>query len=436
MKVFDNLVPGLFLESGNADACVEVLSPGPRATDLKGAYDAVHTPKCRSRDTHSEDENKAFALEDSRSRPAVSVLPEQATSSLVRVWESKELRHYVAEKNYIQFFFIHQRNSYSPLAITQELFETLLYEKRVPPSFKEYVLYMGERVREVEIALPSFRRLPTGLPRCDGDVPALECMYGLRFVDLNGRGNPHQPTSRWSLRQTAVYSRHRSSKDEGTWIFVTPSRFAKHRLTELAHNQDSNSPSSLFMIHLLLLETAVANWRPYLVDLATETDQHAEQLLGASRDDEGPFSMAECGDRQELMLLDEKLINAALIIKATLSTIQQLLSTYSSIQESKAHRQAIHDDPIAIVLSNQLQELHLNNMRVEALRARVQGITNSVSSFLDLDSGFALQDLAKESKRENEEMRQLSVGNDVSSEQVRMCHSHSLSTTIDGLLQR
>lgn len=407
-ELFDNLVPGLFLEPGNANASVEVLSLKYGSTDLKGANDAVHPRGCRPRDPRLQDENKARGLKESPSRLAGSGLSAQATSNLVRVWKTEELRQYMAVRNCVQFFFIHQRNSYSPLTITHELFETLLCEKHVPPIFKDYVLYMGERVREVEIALPSLRRFPTGLPRSDGDDHALECMYGLRFVDLNGRGSLHQPTSRWSLRQTAIYSRHRSSRDEGTWIFVTPSRLAKHRLTELAHNQGSNSPSSPFTIHLLLLETAIANWRPYLVDLATETDQHAERLLGVSRHDEGPFTMAECGERQELMLLEEKLVNAALIIKATINTVQQLLSIYSSIRESKPNQQAIYDDPIAVVLSNQLQELDLNSIRVEAQRARVQSITNSVSSFLDLDSGFALQNIAKESKMENEEMRQLS----------------------------
>ena len=116
-------------------------------------------------------------------------------TNLASVRETKEPRHYVvAATNCVQFFFIHQRNLYSPLAIKYELLETLLYEKCIPPSFKDHVPHMGQRVREVEIALPSLRRFPTELPRSDGDVRVLECMYGLRFVDLNGRGNLHQPT--------------------------------------------------------------------------------------------------------------------------------------------------------------------------------------------------------------------------------------------------
>ena len=47
-------------------------------------------------------------------------------------------------------------------------------------------------------------------------------------------------------------------------------------------------------------------------------------------------------------------------------------------------------------------------MGVEALRARVQGITNSVSSSLDPDSGFSLHNIAKDSIRESEEVRQVS----------------------------
>jgi Mg2+ and Co2+ transporter CorA len=399
---------GLFLDSGDGNAFVEVISPGPGIADVENSDNALRARQYPSYDTHTPGKSTHCQFDGSCSILDISFLPERRTSHVVRVQEIQELKHYVAKTNCVQFFFIHQRNSYSPLAITHELFETLLYEKRVPPSFKDYILYMGEREREVEIAPPTLRRTPPGSPTLDGDVHALECMYGLRFIDLNGRGNLHQPTSRWSLRQTAVYCRPRPSTNEGTWILVTPSSLAKHRLTELFNDQARNSPSNPFTIHVLLLENAIANWRPYLVDLAAETDQHAAQLLGASRDDEGPISMADCGERQELMLLDEKLLNAELVIKATTSTVKYLLKFYESTLKLKVEQQAVNDDSITFAFVNQLQELDLNSMRVEALRARLQGITNSVSSFLDLNSGFALQNLARESRKENEEMRHLS----------------------------
>lgn len=56
----------------------------------------------------------------------------------------------------------------------------------------------------------------------------------------------------------------------------------------------------------------------------------------------------------------------------------------------------------------QLKELDTLILRVDPLRARLQGITSLVSSFLEPNNGFALQSLAKDSGRENEEMRKLS----------------------------
>jgi hypothetical protein len=405
---FNDLMPGLFLGPGDGNSCVEVMIPSPGSTRVEGCDDALRARQCQSQGPLTKGQKLDRELDNFSKRVDVSVLPDRRASRVVLVQEIEDLQHYVAKTDELQLFFIHQLNSYSPLTITHELFETLLYEQRVPPCFKDYVLYMGEREREVEIAPPRPRRIPPRSPTSDGDVHALECMYGLRFIDLNGRGNPHQPTSRWSLRQTAVYSRPRPSGNEGIWIFVTPSSLTKHRLKELFNNQPRGSPSNPFTVHLLLLETAIANWRPYLVDLAAETDQHAAQSLGASQDDEGPISMAECGERQELMLLDEKMLNAELVIKATTNTVQYLLEFHRSTQKLEVEQRVVNDDFIAFVLLDQLHELDLNSLRVEALRARLQGITNLVSSFLDLNSGFALQGLAKESRKENEEMRHLS----------------------------
>lgn len=409
-NTFDNLISGLFLDPGDANACVEVIPCGSGSTNVEDSHDALRTRPCQSQCLQSRNQKTQCELDDSTNRIDVSISPERRASRLMRVQESQDLQHYAAKTKREQFFFIHQQNSYSPLTITLELFETLLHEKRVPPRFKDYILYMGEREREVEIAPPRLRRSPHRSPTSDGNVHALECMYGLRFMDLNGRGNPHQPTSQWSLRQTAVYARPQPSGNEGVWIFVTPSSLAKNRLKALLNEQSGNSPSNPFYIHLLLLDTAIANWRPYLVDLAAEADQHAAQLLGASLNGEGPINMAECGDRQELMLLEERLLTAELVVEATVSTVQYLLDFYRSTQKLKSEQQALNDDPVALVLSDQLQELDLNSMRIKAQRARLQGITNAVSSFLDLSSGFALQNLvkeSKESKEENKEMRQL-----------------------------
>ena len=321
--------------------------------------------------------------------------------------EGRDLKRYVDATKGPQVFFIRQRNSYSPLAITHDLFETLLAEKCVSSQFRDYVLYMGEREREVEIAPSRLRWRPTSLSATGQDAGAFECMYGLRFIDLNGRGTPEHATSRWSLRQSAIYCSFNPGKDEATWIFVTPSQLAQQRLDEYLYRRKKDCTPDPFDVHLLLLDTAIANWRPYIVDLAAETDQHAAQLLGASPDDQGPINMKDCGERQALMTLDDKLLDASLAIKSTSDNVKSLLGSYKSIRGTQSEQVTPAYRLVTALCFEQLQELDLLSTRVDALRSRLKGITNLVSSFLDLSSGFALQDLAKESAKENEIIRDL-----------------------------
>jgi hypothetical protein len=144
------------------------------------------------------------------------------------------------------------------------------------------------------------------------------------------------------------------------------------------------------------------------VDLSAEIDKHAAQSLGASPDDQGPFTMAECGERQALMILDEKISNAALVIKATADNAKAQLASYKSVKHLEESHGPFEADPVSFMYLEQLTELELLSTRIDALRSRLQGITKVVSIFLDLGSGIALQNLAKESGKENEEMRKLS----------------------------
>jgi hypothetical protein len=59
------------------------------------------------------------------------------------------------------------------------------------------------------------------------------------------------------------------------------------------------------------------------------------------------------------------------------------------------------------IIEEQLRELEQISGRIDALRAELQSITSLVSSFLDLSNGFALQELAKESGKDNGQMRLL-----------------------------
>jgi hypothetical protein len=117
--------------------------------------------------------------------------------------------------------------------------------------------------------------------------------------------------------------------------------------------------------------------------------------------------MSDTVQRQSLMILDEKALNALLAVKSTRDTVSLFREFYQSAQMSTSTQTLISDHLYALFTEN-IHELDVLINRLEALRTRLQGIANLVSSFLDLHSSFALQELTKESRKENEEMRRLS----------------------------
>src|SRR5882757_5610944 len=93
-----------------------------------------------------------------------------------------------------------------------------------------------------------------------------ECAYIIRFVELNHR-NGSRP---WSVRQTAVYHKHTYVSHASTWIFLALSDTARVALASYLDNVVDMSTTDPFEMHVLLLNTAMANWRPYLAHVAAE----------------------------------------------------------------------------------------------------------------------------------------------------------------------
>jgi hypothetical protein len=90
----------------------------------------------------------------------------------------------------------------------------------------------------------------------------------LRYVELNNRDE----NAPWSVRQTAIYQKYRNP-GASTWAFVAISQRAEERLDMYLRTAGSMDDLNPFEIHLLLLDTAMANWRPYMVYLTAETNK-------------------------------------------------------------------------------------------------------------------------------------------------------------------
>ena len=351
-RCFDESKSALFLEVTSPEARLEVYP-------LNGPW--TNSSECKEDEAGCQFPELGLVLGDQQTTEGDN-LPQRKRSGdqqieLISIRDVGHLRRYACTKGPPQVFFIRQLNSWSPLSITSSLFETLLKLKQVSPQFKDYIIYMGERRREVEITPPKLR-WRGALPCYRSQIPNLvECMYGLRYVELNGRGYPERPTSRWSLRQTVVHYGTSCSELPTSWVFVTLSHAAELRLNEYLSNCAMKSACSAFGVHLLIHDTAIANWRPYLIDVAAEIDQHASSLLGTSPDNQGPIGMQDCVKRPDLLVLDRALLNASVVVKSTIDNVRTLGEFHSYIRNNMEGEGSCRGESCPFIIEEQLREL-------------------------------------------------------------------------------
>lgn len=94
----------------------------------------------------------------------------------------------------------------------------------------------------------------------------LECAYGLRFVELNFRSSQ----TPWSVRQTVIYHRYEVEEKASTWIIISASTLIEDSLNGYIKNSEDLSALNPFEIHVILLDTALGNWRSYIIFLTEE----------------------------------------------------------------------------------------------------------------------------------------------------------------------
>jgi hypothetical protein len=314
--------------------------------------------------------------------------------------DAATLEEYMRSVKGTQFYFLGQQNSYSALNTSRQLFDLISHRRSVSPQFRDFILYMGKRESEIEIVPPAFR-LRQKLTFKDSSYFTCEFMSGLRFVEPNFRADVSEVTAQWSLRQSAIYYQATGMPREQTWIFTTLSELCKQRLRTYLSYQETVNQTHPLEIYVLLIDTVMGNWRPYLVTLSLEIEQHASQLLGASQDNRSPISMADAGQQQILMVLQEKLSNAILALQALQADLK-IMNTHIVTDNST------HLNLVRLIAQEKVEEAERLILKAEALRSRLDAIALLVSSTLELSNGFVLQQLGKESRRENEQMRVLS----------------------------
>ncbi|KAK5053839.1 hypothetical protein LTR84_001801 [Exophiala bonariae] len=334
------------------------------------------------------------------------ILDEKNIAQFVALKTVQDIADYLNQTQKFRVFFVRQKYSWGPLLITSHLFDYLVGRTHMSPLVKSFILHFGVREREVEISPPALRFVQLSSDH-QGSENCHECVYGLRFMERNGRSDSEKLSRGWSFRQAAISCRYDPLEDGVSWILITVSKHMEQQLNTVVNDKEFIKQSDPIETHYLLIASAISSWRQYLIDLSAETDAHYAQLLGTSPSDEGPIDLHESGRRQELLILDQNFLNAQLATSATAETLCALLSAWESTTEtSRLHTN--YSKLIRTSFKDQERELRLILLQIDNLRNKLAGITNLLSSFLDLSSGYSLQNLVKESGKENEEMRKLS----------------------------
>lgn len=109
-----------------------------------------------------------------------------------------------------------------------------------------------------------------------------ELAYGLRYAELNNR-SIHDP---WSIRQTAVYHKFKANDQSSSWVMIAASKNTEISLDRYIKSSENIAQLNPFEIHLIVLDTALANWRSYIVGLTERITQQVRRTLTAP----SPFS--------------------------------------------------------------------------------------------------------------------------------------------------
>lgn len=305
--------------------------------------------------------------------------------------------------------FIRQVNSMSRLLVTRKLFEAFMLHFRVLPQFWEYVLLFGAKFAENEMSPPQlrFRMMAADKTelrtRCSA---GFECAYGLRFAELNKRGG-NRP---WSIRQTAIHHKYKAANKSSSWVMIAASEKTQSSLDLYARSCTDLASLNPFEFHVLILDSALSNWRSYIIFLTERLTHQSDKVLVASIDGKDPAQLPDVEERQHLKELEDQILDVILVLDSTNDTILSLLENYRRFRQDPCVWEETDDggyDAIEFAFQEKLKDVSSSRKKVQTLHAKLKSTIDLLSSLLDLGNGHSLRQLAEESRQENLTMRNL-----------------------------
>lgn len=163
--------------------------------------------------------------------------------------------------------FVRQRHTNSRLLMSRKLFDTLISTFEIFPRFREFVAYFGSSQIDAGEGPPQlcFRIITTNGHQSENiKSVGFECAYVLRYLERI----PHYVRNPWRLRQTAVYQQHKFCNRSSSWVIVSASSDTESSIDQYIKSAGDLISQCPFEMHLLIIENASSNWRPYIAHLS------------------------------------------------------------------------------------------------------------------------------------------------------------------------
>ncbi|KAF2118049.1 hypothetical protein BDV96DRAFT_571304 [Lophiotrema nucula] len=243
-----------------------------------------------------------------------SFIPIRTTRELKSVFESHP------KNSGDWMIIIPQKNSWSRLKLTLEMFSVIESSFDILPSFKEIVTSFGIKIKDEDNYYSAcYRRF-----HWEGEksLNHYEICYNVRFVELHGRAKPANP---WSFRQYAVYQTHDCRTGCCKWLLIRHHASLRDQFRSPTSEGVQKTPWASLYLHHLLLKSSSSTWRWYLNYLSCILDETRLRTVCQSSSSRTyghiDVTFKQC---QSLELLQSQAKYAVAVLDSTILVVENL----------------------------------------------------------------------------------------------------------------
>ncbi|KAF8533414.1 hypothetical protein BDD12DRAFT_865383 [Trichophaea hybrida] len=316
-----------------------------------------------------------------------------------------------------KIFMISQRNAWTRLKISSEMFMMLCHFYRVFPKFLECVFRFSLKTCKTEEYFSGgcYRLVHEG-EKLSSTI--FQISYNIRYFKL-GRSDMEDP---WLSYQCSVYQNYSHQSNTSTWILINIPIETRCHLERLNSEGEGSSQSDHPMVmHLHLLLSCETNWSPYIGYLGGELSLMNQAISFPKRCTEFDIDIS---NSLSLALLRRKLEDASSLLSTNLDNASTLLEHADDMQQRGMVSRETNERFRSEVRQYQLRiRCHIRNVQKHICFSEVVHLL--IFKIMDLRSGELLtknsssRDINKASASEKMAMISIAHESKVGSQNIK-----------------